>query len=100
MTGEIGHVPEHECEKVAEATLCMDGRYLWVGKLVKPVSRYPHEQFCLHLETPEKPPTVFLMNEADWHFLVVMAEALGVKPKNESWVVRMAEGFKRAAKRS
>lgn len=81
--------PEHRCEPIASALMGED-RDWWVGRLLEPVAEHPQETHCLHMRTPLK-DVVFLVNEADFQWLTVLARA-AIGPLNETWLERVTAG--------
>ncbi|KKL09010.1 hypothetical protein LCGC14_2570130 [marine sediment metagenome] len=86
--------PDHKCEKIATAYMT-EGRDWWVGRLLETVKEHPQETHCLHMLTPLK-DVVFLVNEADFQWLTVLARA-AIGPLDERWLESVTRGaIKRA----
>jgi hypothetical protein len=67
-------LPSHSCNKTADFSAYMQGdRELWVGEIEDPPDGYEQEKWCLHVETPEKPPVTFGLNMGDLTFLAAIA---------------------------
>lgn len=78
--------PEHKCEPIGRAIMS-ENRDWWVGRLIEKVEEFPEETHCLHFKTPLK-DVVFLVNEADMQWLMVLART-AIGPVSERWLGRV-----------
>lgn len=75
---------DHECEKILDFDVG-DGpeRHVWVGEITSIPDDLPDEDWCLHIETPEKPEVVFGLVFSDLVCLTgIIRGILGHVPDN------------------
>lgn len=75
---------EHECKKILDFDVGEgEDRDVWVGEITDIADDLPDEDWCLHIQTPEKPEIVFGLVHADLVCLTgIIRGILGHVPDN------------------